>query len=214
MIENLLYHRNKDHYRLALPEAFLDPLINAKHYTAFGIHLSKSRIKRDLQNKYFINAKSLNEKLQFLKENCIICQFNQQAPKQHPLQQTNLIFSPRTTWSCDIIPSLPKSENGYTAIFLAVDMYTGYIQLCPIKSRQTSELIEAVTRCILTPFLTPKYFRCDSETGMFSSTEFFKFMNPLGIEFLPCSTGAPWSNGAAERAVQTIKSGLKKFLKK
>ena len=40
IIENLLYHRKKDHYRLALPEAFLDPLINAKHYTAFGIHLS------------------------------------------------------------------------------------------------------------------------------------------------------------------------------
>jgi hypothetical protein len=212
IIENLLYHRKKDHYRLALPEAFLDPLINAKHYTAFGIHLSKARIKRDLQNNYFVNTKALNEKLDFLKENCIICQFNQQTPKQHPIQQSNLIFSPRTTWSCDIIPSLPKSENGYTAIFLAVDMYTGYIQLCPIKSRQTSELIEAVTRCILTPFSTPKYFRCDSETGMFSSTEFFKFMNPLGIEFLPCSTGAPWSNGAAERAVQTIKSGLKKFL--
>jgi hypothetical protein len=36
-------------------------------------------------------------------------------------------------------------------------------------------------------------------------------MQPLGIKFLPCSTGAPWSNGAAERAVQTIKQGARKF---
>jgi hypothetical protein len=47
---------------------------------------------------------------------------------------------------------------------------------------------------------------------MFSSYEFHAFMEPLGIQFLPCSTGAPWSNGAAERAVQTIKLGVRKFV--
>jgi hypothetical protein len=56
IIENLLYHRKKDHCRLALPEAFLDPLINAKHYTAFGIHHSKARIKRVYSNT-FLNPK-------------------------------------------------------------------------------------------------------------------------------------------------------------
>jgi len=34
-------------------------------------------------------------------------------------------------------------------------------------------------------------------------------MEPLGIKFLPCSVGAPWSNEAAERAVQTIKLGVR-----
>ena len=212
LIDNILYYSKNDKVRLVLPDSFLDPLINAKHYTAFGIHLSKTRIRRDLTARYFLNVKLLTTKLQFLKENCIICQFNQHTPKQHPLTKSDLIYSPRTTWACDIIPSLPKSANGHTAIFLAVDMFTGYIQLYPIRSRQTGELIEAVTRSILIPFSTPKYFRCDSETGMFSSTDFYKFMKPLGIEFLPCSTGAPWSNGAAERAVQTIKLGLKKYL--
>ncbi len=36
-------------------------------------------------------------------------------------------------------------------------------------------------------------------------------MEPLGINFLPCSTASPWSNGAAERAVQTIKKAIRKF---
>jgi hypothetical protein len=36
-------------------------------------------------------------------------------------------------------------------------------------------------------------------------------MEPLGINFLPCSTSSPWSNGAAERAVQTIKNAIRKF---
>jgi hypothetical protein len=97
-------------------------------------------------------------------------------------------------------------------MFLAVDMFTGYIQLAPLKSRSAEDLITAVLETIIRPFSIPKYFRCDSETAMFSSYEFHAFMEPLGIKFLPCSTGAPWSNGAAERAVQTIKSGLRKFI--
>ena len=211
-IDNVLYHKVNTHYRLALPSAFLDPLIHSKHFSVMGLHFSKSRILRDLQTKFFINIKILKQKLQTLKENCILCQFNANAPTQHPLTQSNLIYAPRVTWACDIIPSLPTSVKGHTAMFLAVDMFSGYIQLAPIKSRSAEDLIEAVCQTIVRPFTIPKYFRCDSETAMFSSYEFHAFMEPLGIKFLPCSTGAPWSNGAAERAVQTIKMGLKKFV--
>ena len=211
-IEDILYYSRYGQYRLALPEAFLDPMINAKHFTVFGLHFSKTRIYRDITTNFFVNTQKLIQKLQFLKENCILCQFNGSKPKSHLLHQSNLIYAPRVTWACDLIPSLPTSARGHNAMFLAVDMFTGYIQLAPLKSRQTSELIEAVQRTILTPFSIPKYFRCDSETGMFSSKDFYNFMQPLGIEFLPCSTGAPWSNGAAERAVQTVKLGVKKFV--
>jgi hypothetical protein len=211
-IENVLYHKVKTHYRLALPQAFLDPLINAKHFSVMGLHFSKSRIARDIQTKYFVNLKLLKHKLQLLRDNCILCQFNANSPQQHPFTQTNLIYAPRVTWACDIIPSLPQSKKGNNAMFLAVDMFTGYIQLAPINSRATPALIEAILETIIRPFGIPRYFRCDSETGMFSSTEFRAFMEPLGIKFLPCSVGAPWSNGAAERAVQTIKLGVRKFV--
>ena len=211
-ISEVLYHKRDTHYRLALPVAFLDPIIQSKHFSVMGLHFSKSRILRDIQSKFFVNVKVLKRKLEHLKENCVLCQFNANAPAQHPLQRTNLIFAPRVTWACDIIPSLPKSNKGYNAMFLAVDMFTGYIQLAPINSRSSEDLIEAVLQTIIRPFTLPKYFRCDSETAMFSSYEFHAFMKPLGIEFLPCSTGAPWSNGAAERAVQTIKAGVRKFV--
>jgi hypothetical protein len=212
LIEGILYHLKNNHHRLALPSAFLDPLIHSKHYTAMGLHFSKTRIARDIYRKFFTNTRIVKQKLDTLKSNCIICQFNRNSPSQHPLQQTNLIFAPRVTWACDIIPSMPESQKGHTAIFLAVDMFTGYITLAPLKQRSTTEIISAITSSIIQPFTTPKYFRCDSETAMFSSKDFYTFMEPLGIKFLPCSVGAPWSNGAAERAVQTIKLGLKKFV--
>jgi hypothetical protein len=212
LIDDILYHIKYNHYRLALPAAFLDPIIHSKHYTAMGLHFSKTRIARDIYRKFFTNTRILKQKLDTLKQNCLICQFNNNSPSQHPLQQSNLIFAPRVTWACDIIPSMPESQKGHTAIFLAVDMFTGYVTLAPLKQRTTVDIINAILTSIIQPFTTPKYFRCDSETAMFSSKDFYSFMEPLGIKFLPCSIGAPWSNGAAERAVQTIKLGLRKFV--
>jgi hypothetical protein len=101
---------------------------------------------------------------------------------------------------------MSKTTNGSVALFVAVDMFTGYIQLRALKSRWAEELIEAVRSTIIVPFGIPKFFGCDNELAMANSSEFHKFMEPLGINFLPCSTASPSSNGAAERAVQTIKT--------
>ncbi len=46
---------------------------------------------------------------------------------------------------------------------------------------------------------------------MANLTEFYKFMEPLGINFLPCSTAYPWLNKAAERVVQTMTNVIRKF---
>jgi hypothetical protein len=104
-----------------------------------------------------------------------------------------------------------KTTSGSVALFVAVDMFTGYIQLRALKSRKAEELIEAVRSTIIVPFGISKFFCCDNESAMANSSEFHKFMEPLGINFLPCSTASPWSNGAAERAVQTIKNAIPIF---
>jgi hypothetical protein len=156
-------------------------------------------------------VQQLNKMLNHLTEACTQCQFNSSAPKGHIYKNSNFIYAPRVTWAVDIIPSLTTTKSGNTAIFLAVDMFTGYVQLKPLKSRKTEELIEAVKATIIQPFGIPKFFRCDNESSMANSTEFYRFMAPLDINFLPCSTASPWSNGAAERGVQTIKLAIRKF---
>ena len=212
IIDNILFKKLKTGYKLCLPSAFLDAIINTKHFSVFGLHFSKTRIMRDILTKFCVDVQVLKDKLDIISKTCLLCQFNTTSIKPHFLQKTNFIYAPRVSWACDIIPSLPQSNSGNTAIFLAIDMFTGYIQLQPLKSRQTEHLIEALLNSIIRPFGSPKFIRCDSESGMFSSKEFYKFLAPLSIDFLPCSIGAPWSNGAAERAVQTVKTGLRKFI--
>jgi hypothetical protein len=83
------------------------------------------------------------------------------------------------------------SEDGHKAALLAVDLFTGYVQLCPIKDKTTKTLINAIQRTIINPFGIPKFLRTDEEPGLFRSQEFYDFLKPLGTKFMPTSVGAP-----------------------
>ena len=208
--EKVLYFGTK-RPKPVMPDALLDLLIQSKHYTVFGQHNSTSRIKRDIHSVYHVTRKLLGTKLQMLKTNCLVCQFNKTNTEAHTLKQTDFRKAPQTCWAIDIIPNLPLTKNANKAVFLAIDMFTGFVSLAPLKSRKTEDLIQAFTATILNPFKIPLIVRCDNETGMANSVDFTKFFETLGTRFEPTSTASPWSNGAAERAVQTIKESLRKF---
>ena len=212
IVGNLLFKFHKSRHRLVLPSALMDAVITSKHFSIMGLHFSKARIRRDVLARYHCHIRTFNKKLSNILSSCIQCQMNSSTPVPHIFKQSDFVFGPRISWAVDIIPSLTTTKKGNTAIFLAVDMFTGFIQLKPIKSRQTDDMIEAVKSTILAPFGIPKYFRCDNESGMANSVKFKQFMDPFKINFLPTSTASPWSNGMAERAVQSIKKTIRHFI--
>jgi hypothetical protein len=210
--DNILFYLEKDDYaKIVLPKSLIFPLVNAKHYSIHGVHHSATRIRREIKQLYYVNINDLNEALASIRT-CFTCQFNQNLPAQEKLRQFMNITAPRTIWSVDIIPSMPTTKLGNKCIFVAIDTFSNFIQVLPIKDRSTSELINAVTTCIIRPFGLPRVIRCDNEAAIENSTDFFVFCKQFNILCSPTSTAAPWSNGAAERAVQTIKTGLKKFV--
>ena len=107
---------------------------------------------------------------------------------------------------------MPLSKHGRKVALLAVDLFTGYIQICPMKDRTTPELIAAIDKTIVKAFGNPKFLRSDEEPGLFNSKEFYDYFQPLGIKFLPTAVGSPWANSTAERSVKTIKDAARNFL--
>jgi hypothetical protein len=213
VIEGLLFFKfANDRLKLALPKALLDIVIQAKHFSLFGFHFSRNRIMRDINNHYYIMPSVLNAKLKMLRDNCLICQFNRTRKDDHALRSSDYIFAPRATWGVDLIPNLPETKDGYKAALLAVDLFSGYIQVCPIKDRTTASLITALERTVIQPFGIPKLLRSDEEPGFFRSEEFYNYLKPLGTKFLPTSVGSPWANGTAERSIRTIKESARNFL--
>jgi len=211
-IEDGILYFGKNTQKPVLPIALLDLLIQSKHYTVFGIHSSKTRILRDIKGTYYVHMPTLRRKLTELRDNCVVCQFNKTNANSHIVKPSNFKQAPRTCWAIDIIPNMPTTSREHKAVFLAVDMFTGYVQLAPLESRKTEGLIEAIYSTIIRPFGSPQIIRCDNETGMMNSKDFTKAFEVLNIKFEPTSTAAPWSNGGAERAVQTIKDGARKFI--
>ena len=211
LFDNILFKETRKKIRPVLPSCLIEALIIGKHFSILGLHLSKTKIRRDISNKYHLDLPTLNRELIRICDSCVQCQFNSTRQDPHSFRKTNFVVAPRASWAVDIIPSMSVTKNGFNAIFLAVDMFTGYVQLKPLKSRKAEELIQAVKDTIIIPFGIPKFIRSDNETGMQNSVEFKQFLDLLSITLFPCSTASPWSNGAAERAVQTIKKGIRTF---
>ena len=160
-IDKVLYFGKKKP-KPVLPDALLDLLIQSKHFTVFGLHNSATRMKRDILSQYHVTRKVLGDKLKMLKTNCLVCQFNKTNAVSHELKISTFRRSPQTCWAVDIIPNMPTTKNGNKAIFLAIDMFTGFVSLSPLKSRKTEDLIQAFTSAILNPFKIPEVVRCDN----------------------------------------------------
>ena len=212
----LLFYKNTTPGRsktlLVLPTVFIQPLVNMKHYSIYSNHHSATRIINDIKDRYHLNIATLKEICKQTIASCFTCQNLQNTPPSQAFQRFNKVTAPRTTWAVDIVTNMPKSDQGNTAILVAIDMFTCYTQAIPIQSKSTKCIKQAIIDAIIRPFGPFNILRCDNEAGIQNSTEFTQFSNEYGFEVLPTSTAAPWSNGAAERAVQTIKKALKSFL--
>ncbi|UYV73726.1 K02A2.6-like [Cordylochernes scorpioides] len=99
----------------------------------------------------------------------------------------------------------PFEQNLY---LIVVDACTKWIEAIPVPNTSTRETIEQL-RCLFARFGIPRTLVSDNGTG-FTSEEFRQFMTRNGIRHLRTAPFHPSSNGLAERAVQTIKTGLKK----
>jgi len=85
LIDGLLYSRKNNQLKLCLPVALLDILINSKHFSVFGLHFSKTRIMRDITERYHVQHSVLNKRLRRLQNNCLVCQFNSSEKEDHHL---------------------------------------------------------------------------------------------------------------------------------
>ena len=94
-----------------------------------------------------------------------------------------------------------KDANDYYGALLTIDIFTKYMAVVPVKSRQITEVLEALKQCIHRMGGKPQTIYSDSE-GAFVSGEFQKYFKENNIRHLTTSTHA----GVAERAIRTIKN--------
>ena len=132
---------------------------------------------------------------------CELCQTRQKAPPVVPLHPWSY---PDRPWSRIHIdhagPFMGK------LFLLVIDAYTKWLDVHIAPSTATVELL----RKSFATFGLPDVVVSDNATG-FTSSEFENFLKTNGVKRVLTPPYHPSSNGVVERAVQTLKGGLRKL---
>ena len=135
---------------------------------------------------------------------CQACQIVQPSPPAAPLHPWNW---PGRPWSRLHIDFAGPLEGGRMLLIL-VDAHSKWIEVFPTRSSTSAVVIENLRR-VFSQFGLPEVLVSDNGSA-FVSEEFNQFLLKNGVKQVTSAPYHPATNGLAERAVQTVKKGLRK----
>jgi hypothetical protein len=212
LIDGILCKITDGHIRAVLPKCLYDTIVATKHFTAFGAHMSMSRILRDVRKDYYFPGREFKEKLRKVTKECYICQLYNTNVPAHELKQLPKVTAPRVSWSIDMITDTPVSVNGKKQILLCVDDFSSYVVCIPVKDATSENIIKALKENLFNQFGIPKTIRSDQQASFYNSALFYTQMERLGVTLTTTAVASPFSNARAESQIKNIKHMLRKFV--
>jgi hypothetical protein len=111
-------------------------------------------------------------------------------------------------WHADLCGPFNPSAEGYTYIMVCVEAYSKVLELEPLKDKTAKSTAAAFTNAVLC-----RYGGCAevcTDRGSEWEAEFSEALAKCMVHHRPTSANHPQANGAAERAVQSVKRALRK----
>ena len=183
--------------RVIVPVAGRAPVLDLLHDGHPGISKMKA-IARNVVWWPGIDA-DLVRKVQ----ECEPCQINQKSPTLAPLHTWEW---PKRPWSRIHIDHAGPFQG--KTILVVVDAHSKWIEAVPVPSTSSLATI-TVLRNLFATHGIPELIFSDNGTS-FTSDEFKEFVRRNGIRHRTSAPYHPATNGLAERAVQVVKTGLRK----
>lgn len=185
-------------HRVVIPEdqELRETLIQELHETHPGIVKMKS-----LARSYFWWP-GIDKSLEHKVRSCLVCQEHQKTPQAAPIHPWEF---PDKPWSrVHIDYATIESQE----VLIVVDAHSKWIEAVRVN-RATAAATVTVMRRLFASYGIPETIVSDNGT-QFVSEEFSGFLQQNNIEHVQTAPKHPSSNGLAERAVQTVKRGVKK----
>ena len=171
-------------------------LVSELHATHPGIVKMKA-----LARSYFWWP-TIDKTLENCVRECAVCQEHQTDPPHAPIHPWEF---PENPWSrIHIDYAFIDGQD----VLIVVDAHSKWIEAVRVGKATATATITAMRRLFATHGI-PDTIVSDNGT-QFISEEFHTFLSNNGIEHVQTAPKHPSSNGLAERAVQTVKHGVKK----
>ena len=174
-----------------------------QHCVLGELHVSHPGIVRmkTLARKY-IWWPNLDKELEELVQNCHVCQTNQRKPTSAPLHPWSW---PTGAWQ-RIHIDFAGPFLGHM-FFLVIDAYSKWLEILLMPTTTSNKTIETL-KSLFARYSLPEQIISDNGP-QFTSDEFEWFCKSNGIRHITSAPYHPSTNGAIERAVQTMKMSLK-----
>ena len=182
--------------RVIVPPQGRQPLLEELHNT----HLGASKMKALARS--YIWWPGMDAEIDNLVKFCPVCQQSHPAPPVSPLHSWEWPSEPWSRLHLDFVGPF----MGHMLLIL-VDAHSKWLNAHLMQSISSAKTIKKLHMVFATHGLPQKVVTDNGSS--FTSEEFRTFMSDNGITHVTTAPYHPSSNGLAERAVQTVKRGLK-----
>ncbi len=198
----LIKENNKDP-QIVWPSILIGPLLSYLHLIG---HMGVVKMLKNMNSYYFPNKYS---KVKQFVGKCYPCFLMHRSSRKNILGNYPIPSYPFEEISMDLAENLNKVK-GYEHLLIIQDVLSDFIMIFPMKSKTSNELVHIFTYSILQTF---NIKRVHSDNGpCFRNKEWLKMMAALNIKVVDSSANNPSSRGKAERAVQQVKTIMRKML--
>jgi hypothetical protein len=211
IVDGVLFRITRDTLKPVLPIVLISLIIQLKHFSIFGAHMSPTRINRDIKTDFYIPSDELFIALREVKKSCYLCQLYDNNIEDQSFSKLPSVVRPRISWSIDIIPNMPTSANDFSQLLLCVDDFSSFVVCIPLVDSSSKSIIDGLKTHIFAPFGIPQLIRSDEQSSFYSSNQFYNFMKDYKIKHQSTSVASPFSNGRAESQIGQIKKLARKF---
>ena len=132
--------------------------------------------------------------------------FNHTPHELHPLPIEGLFYR----WGVDLCGPFPLSTSGFSYVMVCIEHYSKWVELVPLKSKESSEVASAFALHVLSRFGACAEVVTDQ--GREFEGDFADLLEGAFIDHRTTSANHPQADGLAERMVQTLKRSLKKLV--
>jgi transposase InsO family protein len=191
-----------DTLRIVLPESLVERTILAAHRLA---HRGKRITARTVLSVFwFANAM---HRIGHAVWRCVICMMRKSRFLND--QNPSIIFGrfANDAVMTDVTGPLPTAKHGMKYLLILMDLFSGYLQLIPMPSKQPQELVNAVLTHWFKAYGPPRSLRSD-KGGEYENEVFVSFLNRWGTQHISAPPYRPQSQGAVERQFRHIKDSI------
>lgn len=171
-------------------------------------HFGVKRTYSLLQSHYW--WRGMQTEVQQFVARCMVCDrvrasFNAPTPQLHPLPIMGLGYR----WSLDFAGPLPLTMRHHRYVLVMVEHFSKWIELVALPDKSSEGTAYAFLDRVLSRFGAPAEVLTDQETEFLG--EFQALCDQALIDHRTTSRDHPEADGLAERVVQTVKRGLRKY---